>query len=150
MFYKKNTQDVLKSLNTSFNGLSKEEAQERLKKHGYNELTEKEKSSVIKLFLETFKDPLVIILLIAALVQVFLGEVIESSIIHAVVTLNAILSVVQSKKAEGSLDSLKKLSIPYTKVIRDNEKITISSRDLVVGDIVLVEAGDYVPAEVEL
>lgn len=147
MFYKKNTQDVLKSLNTSFNGLSKEEAQERLKKHGYNELTEKEKSSVIKLFLETFKDPLVIILLIAALVQVFLGEVIESSIILAVVTLNAILSVVQSKKAEGSLDSLKKLSIPYTKVIRDNEKITISSRELVVGDIVFLEAGDYVPAD---
>lgn len=94
MFYKKNTQDVLKSLNTSFNGLSKEEVQERLKKYGYNELKEKDKTSIIKLFLETFKDPLVIILLIAALVQVFLGEVIESSIIFAVVTLNAILSVV--------------------------------------------------------
>lgn len=147
MFYKKNTQEVLKLLNSSLDGLSKEEAAERLKKYGYNELKEKEKSSVIKLFLETFKDPLVIILLIAALVQVFLGEVIESSIILAVVTLNSILSVVQSKKAEGSLDSLKKLSIPYTKVIRDNEKITISSRELVVGDIVLLEAGDYVPAD---
>ena len=64
MFYKKNTQDVLKSLNTSFNGLSKEEAQERLKKYGYNELKEKDKTSITKLFLETFKDPLVIILLI--------------------------------------------------------------------------------------
>ena len=147
MFYKKNTQEVLKLLNTSLNGLSKDEADKRLENHGYNELKEKEKSSVIKLFLETFKDPLVIILLIAALVQVFLGEVIESSIILAVVTLNAILSVIQSKKAEGSLDSLKKLSIPYTKVIRDNEKITISSRELVVGDIVLLEAGDYVPAD---
>ncbi|WP_296647579.1 cation-translocating P-type ATPase [Romboutsia sp. 13368] len=147
MFYKKNTQEVMKLLNSSLEGLSKEEAQERLEKYGYNELKEKEKSSVIKLFLETFKDPLVIILLIAALVQVFLGEVIESAIILAVVTLNSILSVVQSKKAEGSLDSLKKLSIPYTKVIRDNEKITISSRELVVGDIVLVEAGDYVPAD---
>lgn len=147
MFYKKNTQEVIKLLNSSLDGLSKEEAGERLNKYGYNELKEKEKSSVIKLFLETFKDPLVIILLIAALVQVFLGEVIESSIILAVVTLNAILSVIQSKKAEGSLDSLKKLSIPYTKVIRYNEKITISSRELVVGDIVLVEAGDYVPAD---
>ena len=97
MFYKKNTQEVLKLLNTSLNGLSKDEADKRLKNHGYNELKEKEKSSVIKLFLETFKDPLVIILLIAALVQVFLGEVIESSIILAVVTLNAILSVIQSK-----------------------------------------------------
>lgn len=147
MYYKKNTQEVLKSLNSSLDGLSKEDVQERLKKYGYNELKEKEKSSVIKLFLETFKDPLVIILLIAALVQVFLGEVMESSIILAVVTLNSILSVVQSKKAEGSLDSLKKLSIPYTKVIRDNEKITIPSRELVVGDIVLLEAGDYAPAD---
>ncbi len=147
MFYKKNTQEVIKLLNSSLDGLSKEEAEERLKKYGHNELKEKEKSSVIKLFLEIFKDPLVIILLIAAVVQVFLGEVIESGIILAVITLNAILSVVQSKKAEGSLDSLKKLSIPYTKVIRDNEKITISSRELVVGDIVLVEAGDYVPAD---
>ena len=147
MFYKKNTQEVLKSLNSSLDGLSKEDVQERLKKYGYNELKEKEKSSVIKLFLETFKDPLVIILLIAALVQVFLGEVMESSIILAVVTLNSILSVVQSKKAEGSLDSLKKLSIPYTKVIRDNEKITIPSRELVVGDIVLLEEGDYAPAD---
>ncbi|WP_303006891.1 cation-translocating P-type ATPase [Romboutsia ilealis] len=147
MFYKKNTQEVISLLNSNLTGLSKKEAKERLKKYGHNELKEKEKSSVIKLLLETFKDPLVIILLIAALVQVFLGEVIESSIILTVVTLNAILSVVQSKKAEGSLDSLKKLSIPYTKVIRDNEKITISSRELVVGDIVLVEAGDYVPAD---
>ncbi len=147
MFYKKNTQEVLKLLNSSLDGLSKEDVQERIKSHGYNELKEKEKSSVIKLFLETFKDPLVIILLIAALVQVFLGEVIESGIILLVVTLNSILSVVQSKKAEGSLDSLKKLSIPYTKVIRNNEKITISSRELVVGDIVLLEAGDYVPAD---
>ena len=147
MFYKKNTQEVIKLLNSSLNGLSKVEAAERLKKNGHNELNEKEKSSIIKLFIETFRDPLVIILLIAALVQVFLGEVIESAIILAVVSLNAILSVVQSKKAEGSLDSLKKLSIPYSKVIRDNEKITISSRDLVVGDIVLLEAGDYVPAD---
>ena len=147
MFYKKNTQEVIKLLNSSLNGLSKVEAAERLKKNGHNELNEKEKSSIIKLFIETFRDPLVIILLIAALVQVFLGEVIESAIILAVVSLNAILSVVQSKKAEGSLDSLKKLSIPYSKVIRDNEKITVSSRDLVVGDIVLLEAGDYVPAD---
>ena len=147
MFYKKNTQEVIKLLNSSLNGLSKVEAAERLKKNGHNELNEKEKSSIIKLFIETFRDPLVIILLIAAIVQVFLGEVIESAIILAVVSLNAILSVVQSKKAEGSLDSLKKLSIPYSKVIRDNEKITVSSRDLVVGDIVLLEAGDYVPAD---
>ena len=147
MFYKKNTQEVIRLLNSNLNGLSKVEAAERLKKNGHNELNEKEKSSIIKLFIETFRDPLVIILLIAALVQVFLGEVIESAIILAVVSLNAILSVVQSKKAEGSLDSLKKLSIPYSKVIRDNEKITVSSRDLVVGDIVLLEAGDYVPAD---
>lgn len=147
MFYKQNTLEVVKLLDSSIEGLSKKEVEKRIKTHGYNELKEKEKSSIIKTFLETFKDPLVIILLIAALVQVFLGEVIESSIILAVITLNSILSVIQSKKAEGSLDSLKKLSIPYTKVIREDQKITIPSRELVVGDIVLLEAGDYVPAD---
>ena len=102
MFYKKSIKEVIKSLNSSLNGLSKADAKERIKTYGYNELKEKEKTSTLKLFLETFKDPLVIILLIAALIQVFLGEVVESSIILAVVTLNAILSVVQSKKDSGS------------------------------------------------
>ena len=147
MFYKKNIEKVLNELDSSLQGLTQEEFDKKLSKHGYNELKEKEKTSVFKLFLETFKDPLVIILLVAALVQIFLGEAIESVIIFAVLILNSILSVVQTQKAEGSLDSLKKLSVPTAKVIRNGIKITVDSRELVPGDVVILEAGDYVPAD---
>lgn len=147
MFYKKSVEKTISKLQSSLDGISKEEADNRLKKHGYNELNEKEKTPTWKLFLETFKDPLVIILLVAALVQVFLGEVVESGIIFAVLVLNSILQVVQTKKAEGSIDSLKKLSVPNSKILRDGIKVTVSSRELVPGDVVFLEAGDYVPAD---
>lgn len=147
MFYKITSKEVIKSLNSKIEGLSQEEAKKRLSENGYNELEEKSKTPIWKLFVESFKDPLVIILLIAALVQVFLGEVVESVIIFSVLILNSILGVVQTKKAEGSLASLKKLSVPNAKVIRDNVKVTIPSREIVVGDIVILEAGDYVPAD---
>ncbi len=147
MFYKETSEKAIRHCETSLEGLSQEEAKKRLERNGLNELREKEKVPTWKLFLESFKDPLVIILLIAALVQIFLGEVVESAIIFAVLILNSILGVVQTKKAEGSLDSLKQLSVPNAKVIRDGLKITVPSKDLVEGDIVVLEAGDYVPAD---
>jgi P-type Ca2+ transporter type 2C len=147
MFYKKSIDETLNLLNSSLDGLNSDTAKDLLEKHGYNELKEKAKTPTWKLFLETFKDPLVIILLIAALVQVFLGEGTESLIIFAVIALNSVLSVVQTKKAEGSLESLKKLSVPNAKIIRDGIKVTVPSRDIVPGDIVILEAGDYVPAD---
>lgn len=147
MFYQKNYEEVLNDLESNENGLSQEKAKELLEKHGYNELQEKDKVPVWKLFLESFKDPLVIILLIAAIVQIALGETMESLIIFAVIILNSILGVVQTKKAESSLDSLKALSAPNAKVIRDGNKLTIPAKELVPGDIVILEAGDYVPAD---
>ena len=102
MYYKKDLQEIIKSLNSNLNGLYTKEAKSRLAKYGYNELKENEKVATWKLFLESFKDPLVVILLVAALIQIFLGEVIESSIIFAVLLLNSALGVVQTKKAEGS------------------------------------------------
>ena len=147
MFYKKSIDEILSQLNSSLNGLSSDKAHDILLEHGYNELKEKEKTPTWKLFLETFKDPLVIILLIAALVQAFLGEAVECGIIFAVLILNSILSVVQTKKAEGSLASLKKLSVPNAKIIRDGIKVTVPSRNVVPGDIIILEAGDYVPAD---
>lgn len=147
MFYKKSVEETLSQVNSSLKGLSSSKASELLKKYGPNELKEKSKVPIWMLFLETFKDPLVIILLIAALVQIFLGEGMESLIIFAVLILNSILSVVQTKKAESSLQSLKKLSVPNAKVIRDNKKVTVNSKDIVPGDIIILEAGDYVPAD---
>ena len=147
MFYQKNSVEVLNDLDSNLTGLTQEESKLRLEKYGCNALQEKSKTPTWRLFLENFKDPLVIILLIAAMTQVFLGDAVESIIIFTVLVINAVLGVVQTKKAESSLDSLKKLSVPEAKVIRNNQKLTISSQELVPGDIVILEAGDYVPAD---
>lgn len=147
MLYKKTSEEAMTDLGTQIEGLTQKEWKERLEKNGFNELEGKAKTPTWKLFVDSFKDPLVIILLIAALVQIFLGEVVESGVIFAVLILNSILGVVQTRKAEGSLESLKQLSVPNAKVIREGSKITVPSRELVVGDIVILEAGDYVPAD---
>ena len=147
MYYRKEYSEVIKDLNTMTEGLTEKEAEERLRKYGYNELKEGAKVSLWKMFLESFKDPLVIILLIAAIVQIFLGEVVESLIIFLVVILNSILGVSQTRKAESSLDSLKKLSSPSAKVLRGGSKVNIPVKELVIGDVVFLEAGDYIPAD---
>lgn len=147
MFYKKEISETLSELKTTAEGISVERAEERLKEHGYNELRERDKASVWELFLEAFKDPLVIILLLAAVVQIFMGEFAESVIIFIVLVLNAVLGVVQTKKAEGSLAALRELSAPNAKVIRGGEKIVIPAREVVPGDLILIEAGDYIPAD---
>ena len=146
-YYQKNTEDVLQSIQATENGLTQEEVKLRLERDGYNEIKDKEKVPVWKLFLETFKDPMVIVLLIAAGVQVILGEVVESLIILLVLILNSIISVVQTKKAESSLDALRNMSAPEAKVIRNGTKQTIPARELVQGDIVSLEAGDFIPAD---
>ena len=147
MHYKKESSDVLNEVGSNINGISDQEAKIRLEKNGFNELKEGNKVPIWKMFLENFKEPLVIILLIAAIVQIFLGEFVESLIIFVVVILNALLGVTQTRKAESSLDSLKKLSSPNSKVLRDGKKKTIPVREIVVGDIVFLEAGDYIPAD---
>lgn len=147
MFYKRNFIDIIKETESSMEGLSSSEADKRLREQGFNELKEGNKVPLWKMFLESFKDPLVIILLIAAIVQVFLGEWVESLIIFLVVILNSILGVTQTRKAESSLNSLKKLSSPNAKVLRDGNKITLPVREVVVGDVVFLEAGDYIPAD---
>jgi magnesium-transporting ATPase (P-type) len=147
MFYKKDTLEIFDTFKTSFSGLSSNEATNRLRQYGYNELQGKKAIPVWKLFLEAFKDPLVIILLIAALIQIFLGEVADSVIIFIVLILNAILGVTQTRKAETSLASLKKLSSPNAKVIRNGNKMVIPARQIVPGDVMILEAGDYILAD---
>lgn len=146
-FYQKEQKNVLSELNSTPNGLQTTEIAARLEKSGYNELQTKEKDSIWKLFLETFKDAMVIVLLIVAVIQILMGSVVESIIIFAVLMINSVVSVVQTKKAEGSLDALKNMSAPMAKVIRSGEKITIPAKELVPGDIVILDAGDYVPAD---
>lgn len=146
-YYQHNKEDVLSKLSSSEQGISSAEAQQRLQSEGYNELKSKDRDPIWKLFLENFKDPMVIVLLIAAAVQLIMGQYIESLIIFLVLVLNAIVSVVQTRKAESSLDALRNLSAPEAKVIRDGVRMTIPARELVTGDVVLLEAGDYVPAD---
>ena len=130
-------------------GLSNEQVELNLKKYGKNILEEKKKTPMFIKFLGEFKDPLIIILIIAAIVSVIVDphEWIESLIIMIVVLVNAILGLYQENKAEKSLEALKQMSSASCKVIRDNTIQTIKTEDLVVGDIILVEAGDSIPAD---
>ena len=138
---------VLMEMQSSLNGLSSAESKARLEKYGENKLTEKKKKSAIIVFLEQFKDLLVIILLIAAIISGATGEWAGMGVIFAVIIMNAILGTVQYLKAEKSLDALKKLSAPSAKVLRDGEVVTIPSEQVTVGDIIVLEAGDLIVAD---
>ena len=131
-------------------GLTSAEAQARLHQHGYNELTEKPRPGFFKLLLEQFEDFLVRILIVAAILSLVLGEVVDASAILAIVLLNAILGVVQESKAEQALVALKKMSAPNARVLRDGTEMTIPTRELVPGDVVILEAGNYIPADLRL
>lgn len=145
--YKEPIDSLMQKTQSSIDGLSTSQAKEKLERDGLNQLKEAPKKPTWKLFLETFKDAMVIVLLIVALIQMVMGDYIEFFVIFAVLMLNSVISVIQTKKAEGSLEALKNLSAPDARVIRDGKEKTIPANELVVGDIVLLEAGDYVPAD---
>ncbi|MGL5543254.1 MAG: cation-translocating P-type ATPase, partial [Fusobacteriaceae bacterium] len=147
MYYREELKIIFKRLKSCENGLTSEQVKKVREKTGYNELIEGEKKSIFNLFMESFKDPLVIILLIAAGIQVMSGHFIDSMIILIVLILNAVLNIIQTKKAEGSLRALKELSAPNAKVLRDGKKVTVPVREIVPGDIVILDAGDFVPAD---
>ena len=142
--YQMKKEDVLKMLGTDENGLTQNQAKENQKKYGKNELAEGKKKNSFILFLEQYKDFLVIILIIAAIISGVLGDIESAIVIFVVITINAILGTVQHIKAEQSLDSLKEMSAPTAKVIRDGEIKVVEGKDVTVGDIVVIEAGDYV------
>ncbi|MGN1401563.1 MAG: cation-translocating P-type ATPase [Bacillus sp. (in: firmicutes)] len=146
-FYQKNIEDTLLDTESRREGLSESQVKERQDQQGFNELEDKGKDPTWKLLLENFKDPMVIVLLIAAVIQILLGEVVESIIIFIVLVINAVISVIQTRKAESSLDALKQMSAPEAAVLRDGSKRMIPAREVVKGDIVLLEAGNYVPAD---
>ncbi|MCD9224709.1 cation-translocating P-type ATPase [Lactobacillus helveticus] len=146
-YYLQTKAKVLEELKTSSGGLSSQQAKDNLAKYGKNALIEGKKKTTLQVFLEQFKDLMVIILIIAAVISTFTGELESTLVIIAVLILNAILGTVQHIKAEKSLESLKSLSSPSAKVLRDGKKIEIDSKDVVPGDIMLLEAGDMVTAD---
>lgn len=137
-------------LDSSNEGLKSEEALSRLEKYGKNELAEGKKKTLLAMFLEQFKNVMVIVLLVAAVISGAMGELTDTIIIMFVVILNAVLGVVQESKAEKALEALKSMSKPFAKVKRNGQIIQIKSDEIVPGDIVLVEAGDFVPADMRL
>ena len=140
-------EELLQQLGTSENGLSSAKAEENLEKYGRNEITGKKAKNPFFIFLEQFKDFLVMILIAAAIVSAVMGDIESMIVIIAVITMNSILGTVQTVRAEKSLNSLKKLSAPNAKVIRDGKTVVIPSDEVTKGDIVSLEAGDYVCAD---
>lgn len=155
--YSKNLNEIIVSLGTSENGLSEQEAAKRLLENGKNELAHAKKKTLIARFLAQFKDVMILVLIAAAVVSAIIaivqkhyGDLIDSAIIMLIVIVNAIIGVAQESKAEAALEALKNMNKPFSKVLRDGKLITIKSEDLVIGDIVALEAGDIVPADLRL
>ena len=146
-WYQLTKEQVLEKLGVTKDGLSSKKAEELLQKNGENVLQEGKRKTALQVFLSQFADLLVIILIIAAIISMFSGNIESTIVIFAVITLNAILGTVQHINAEKSLDSLKSLSSPNAKVIRDGQKIEIPSKEVVEGDMVVLEAGDLVVAD---
>lgn len=150
LFHTMSEQEVLEYLNTSNDGLTDTEALKRLQLYGKNELEEGKRKTLFGMFIEQFKNLMVIILLVAAVISGFLRELTDTIIILVVVLLNAVLGVIQESKAEKALAALKKMSSPRVKVSRNGTVKQVDTTDVVPGDTVLIEAGDYVPADMRL
>jgi len=147
IFYNQTSEEVMQTLGVTEKGLNELEIKNGREEEGFNELTEGARKSHIQIFLEQFKDFLVLILIGAAVISAFLGKFESTLVILVVIVINAILGTVQHIKAEQSLKSLKNLSSPIAKVLRNGQKLEIPSRELLVGDILYLDAGDYVSAD---
>jgi Ca2+-transporting ATPase len=145
-----NTEEVLGRLHVAENGLTSEEAKKRLEEYGPNQLKEAPRPSFIQMLWEQLNNFVVILLIIASLVSALLGDYVEAAAIMAIVVLNAILGIVQERRAEEALAALKKLAAPDAQVMRDGHKISLPSYELVPGDLVFLEAGNFVPADIRL
>ena len=145
--YSMSKEEIRRKLKSNFSvGLSEEEARERLKKYGKNKLEDKKKENIIVKFIKQFNDFMIIILIIASVISGVMakidgtGDYIESIIIVAIVVFNAIMGLIQENKAEKSLEALQKMSAPVCKVIRNGKQIIIPGEDVVIGDIIILEA----------
>ena len=157
MFHNKSVEETFTQVSSSESGLTAAEAQRRLAENGKNALAEAKKKPAIIKFLSQFTDPMIIVLLVAAVISAVMAivnteyvDLVEAGVILLIVVLNAVIGFVQENKAENALEALKARNKPFVKVIRDGEQTVIPSEDLVVGDVVILEAGDVVPADLRL
>lgn len=149
-WYTQSLEEVYKELNTSEEGLSDIEASLRLKKYGKNELRETEKRGLLKMLWEQLTDTMVLILIAAAGLSAFLDEWAEAAVILVIVAINALISIVQEKKAANALEALRQMSAPMARVMRQGEESVVPSTELVPGDVVFLEDGCIVPADIRL
>lgn len=150
-WYQMSPQETSENLNTSLkDGLSSSEAKARMDQYGPNELIRKEGATIWQMFLEQFKDFLILILIGASIVSIFVGEVTDSIVIISIVIVNAALGVFQEYRASKAMEALKQMTAPHAKVIRDGNQLDIPAGELVPGDLVILETGDYVPADVRI
>lgn len=149
-WYHRPVDEVFELLESDQEGITDQEAKNRLERDGYNEIETKKKHGPLYKFAKQFASPLIYILLVASLITFLLGEHIDSAVILGVVFANSIIGFIQERKAERALEALSEMMVPEATVIRDGDRKVISSRELVVGDLVLLEAGDRVPADLRL
>ncbi len=150
LFHTLDANTALEQLDTSPEGLTEAEVQERRQMYGSNILEQEKKKGILQRFFEHFKSVMVAILLAAALIALMVGDYKSTAIIFFVIIMNAVLGVIQESKAEKALEALKSMSSPYCKVIREGKTSMVKSEDITIGDIILLEAGDHVPADLRL
>ncbi len=149
-WHQKDIQGVIEDLKSSLQGLSSEEAVRRLGEYGFNVLKEKKKKTPFMMFLDQFKDFMILVLIAAAIISGFIGEVSDTIAIVVIVALNAVIGFIQEYRAEKAMAALKKMAAPTTTVIRSGMPATIDGSDIVPGDVVMLEAGRIVPADMRL
>ncbi len=144
------TQEVLDHLDVQGNGLTSEEAKRRLVQYGPNQLQEAPRPTFLHMLWEQLNNFVVILLIVASLISALLGDYVEAAAIMAIVVLNAVLGIVQERRAEEALAALKKLAAPDAQVMRDGHRVSVPSYELIPGDLVFLEAGNFVPADIRL
>jgi Ca2+-transporting ATPase len=149
-WHQKTFEDVIEELNASLKGISSEEAQKRLLEYGPNELKEKKKKTPLMMFLDQFRDFMILVLIAAAVISGFIGELTDTIAIIVIVVLNAVVGFIQEYRAEKAMAALKKMAAPSATVMRNGMPETISASELVPGDLVMLEAGKIVPADMRL
>ena len=150
MYYNKKIEDIKKELEVNDEGLTNKEVVERQSKYGKNILPEKKKKSIIEIFLSEFKEPMVILLMVAIIASVIAGEIIDAIAVFFIVLVDACMGTYQENKANNSAEALKKLVTTKVKVIRNNEKVKVDATELTIGDIVMLESGDKISADMRI
>ena len=148
--YTKSSDEVIKELNSSVEGLNEKDASIRTEKYGLNEIENKKQKTILEMLIEQLKDRMILILLLASILSFILGEYAEGIVILIIIFINALISIIQEKKALDAIEALRSMNTHYTTVIRDGKKKNILTKNVVVGDIVYLEDGNIVPADMRL